>query len=358
MTIQATVILAVVIILAALGAILGQHRSKHSTTTLVEILVVSGLGLGTLLAPLPINRFFLVGVLGFAAYSLFKSHCSATMKTISLVQIALVILLVLGSSFSENSFMMFARLGLGVTLLPLFPFHLPFASLVSVSHGAMSGVWTTVFLSLGLSELTEFQAVLSEEMPSAISWLALGSAMYASFKGLGQTQVRPLLAFATIAQVSMLWGLTTVFSTLSPWLLPFGATITLVMTGLFLTYHCIQQRFGSHAIGTLPGLALVMPRLGVLLIILISIAVVLPLVPVLSGLAALPTVDTQDVCLVIMCVIIFFVWIFGSWYFSHLMHQTAFGRARPDIPYTDLTTGEISALTFLIAAASFTGLFY
>ena len=129
------------------------------------------------------------------------------------------------------------------------------------------------------------------------------------------------------------------------------------MTGLLLTYHCIQQRFGSHAIGTLPGLALVMPRLGVLLIILFSIAAVLPLIPVLSGLAALPTVDSQNVCLVIMCFIIFFVWIFGSWYFSHLMHQTAFGRARPDIPYTDLTTGEISALTLLIAAASYSGLF-
>ena len=358
MTIDATAILTVAIILSASCAILGQRRSTHSSTTLVEILVVSGLGLGTLLTPFPINRYFLVGVLGVAAYSLFKSHCSATMKTISLTQIALVILLVLGSSYSDNSFMMFAGLGLGFTLIPLFPFHLPFASLVSVSHGAMSGVWTTVFLSLGLAELTELQAVLSEGIPPAISWLALGSAVYASFKGLGQTQVQPLLSFATIAQVSMLWGLTTVLSTLSPWLIPFGTTIALVMTGLFLTYHFIQQRFGSHAIGTLPGLALVMPRLGVVLIILISIAVVLPLIPVLSGLAVLPTVDSQDVCLVIMCFIIFFVWIFGSWYFSHLMHQTAFGRARPDIPYTDLNTGEISALTLLIIAASFSGLFF
>ena len=35
------------------------------------------------------------------------------------------------------------------------------------------------------------------------------------------------------------------------------------------------------------------------------------------------------------------------------MHQTAFGKARPDIPYTDLTAREISALTLLIAAASY-----
>ena len=357
MTIETTAILAVAIVLSAVCAILVQARSKQISTTLVEILVVSGLGLGTLLTPSPINRYFLVGVLGFAAFALFQSRCSGLMKTISLVQIALAIVLALGSSMSDDSFAMYAGLVLAVTLMPLFPFHLPFASLMSFSHGAMSGLWTTVFLSLGLAELTQLPTVLSGGMPAAISWLALGSALYISFKCLGQIQVRPLLAYATIAQVSMLWGLTTVFSTFSPWLIPFGVTIALVMAGLSLTYHCVQQRLGSHTIGTLPGLALVMPRLGVLLIILISIAAVLPLIPVLSGLPALPTVDSQNVCLVIMCFIIFFVWIFGSWYFSHLMHQTAFGRARRDIPYTDLTTGEISALTLLIAAASFSGLF-
>lgn len=276
----------------------------------------------------------------------------------SLVQISLAILLALGSPYLDSSFTMFAALSIVITLVPLFPFHLPFASLVSSSHGTMSGLWTTVFLSLGLAELADLKIFLSEGMPTAIAWLALGSALYASFKCLGQTQIRPFLAYATIAQISMLWGLTTVFSTSSQWLIPFGLTIALVMTGLLLAYHYIQRRFGVNTIGTLPGLALVMPRLGMLLITLISIAVVLPLVPVLSGLPAMPTVDQQDVCLVIMCFILSIVWIFGSWYFSHLMHQTAFGKARPDIPYTDLTTGEFSALALLIAAASYSALFY
>jgi formate hydrogenlyase subunit 3/multisubunit Na+/H+ antiporter MnhD subunit len=215
-----------------------------------------------------------------------------------------------------------------------------------------------LFLSVGLVELTLHPTFPFEGMPAAISWLALVSAVYASFKCLGQTQIRSLLAYATIAQVSMLWGMTTVFSTFTPWLIPFGLTIALVMTGLFVTYQCIHRRYGSHTVGTLPGLALVMPRLGVALIILISIAGVLPIVPVLAGLPTMPTTGDQDVSLVIMGFILFVVWIFGSWYFSHLMHQTAFGRARPNIPYRDLTAGEISALTLLILAASYNGLFY
>ncbi len=358
MTVEASVILACAIILSALCAILAQHRSTYSSTILVEILVVSGLGLGALLIPSPINRYCLVGVLSFAAYSLFKSHCTASLKTISLAQIALAILLTLGSTFTANSLALYAGLFLTVTLLPLLPFHVPFALLVSSSHGAVSGLWTTVLLSLGLAELTEVQTFLSEGMPAAISWLALGSALYSSVKCLGQSQIRSLLTYAVIAQVSMLWGIATVFSTFSQWLIPFGLTIALVLTGLLLTYYCIQQRFGTHALGALPGLALVMPRLGVLLIVLISIAVALPIVPILSGLPALPTTDGQDVSLVIICLIISVVWTFGSWYFSHLLHQTAFGRARPDIPYTDLTAGEISALTLLIAAAGYSGLLY
>ncbi|NKB81853.1 MAG: hypothetical protein GKS05_08210 [Nitrospirales bacterium] len=358
MNIEATAMLAFAIILSAVCVILGQHRSKHSSTAHVDILVVSGLGLATLLIPFPINRYFLVGILGYAAYFLFKSHCAATIKTISLAQIALAILLALGSSFSGNSLTMFAGLVLGVTLVPLPPFHLPFASLVSSSHGALSGLWTTVFLSLGLAELAQLQTVLSEGMPAAVSVLALGSALYSSFKCLGQIEIRPLLTYAIISQVSMLWGLTTVFSTFSQWLIPFGLTIALVMTGLLVTYHWIQQKFGLHTIGTLPGLALVMPRLGVLLIILISIAVALPMIPILTGLTTMPTTDNQDVSLVIISFIILNVWMLGGWYFSHLLHQTAFGKARPDIPYEDLNVGEICALSLLIAAASYSGLLY
>jgi hypothetical protein len=101
-----------------------------------------------------------------------------------------------------------------------------------------------------------------------------------------------------------------------------------------------------------------MPRLGVLMIILISIAVALPMIPILTGLTTMPTTDNQDVSLVIISFIILSVWMLGSWYFSHLLHQTAFGRARPDIPYVDLNIGEICALSLLIAAASYSGLFY
>ena len=265
MTLEATAILALAIILSAFCAILGQPRSKQSSATLVESLVVSGLGLGTLLTPSPINRYFLVGVLGVAAYSLFKVHCTATMRAISLGQVALAIVLSLAAPFTSHSLAMVAGLLVAATLVPLPPFHVPFASLVSSSQGSLPILWTTVLLSLGLAELMGLQTFLSAGMPAAISWLALGSALYASFKCLGQRQIRTLLSYAVIAHVSMLWGLTTVFSTFSPmahtlWVnhclghdrSPFH--LSLHSTEVWVTCHRNPARLGpGHA--TLGGVA-------------------------------------------------------------------------------------------------------
>jgi hypothetical protein len=72
----------------------------------------------------------------------------------------------------------------------------------------------------------------------------------------------------------------------------------------------------------------------------------------------MPTTDNQNGSLILISFIIPIVWMMGSWYFAHLLHQTAFGKARPDIPYTDLKTAEICSLTLLIAAASYSGIFY
>jgi hypothetical protein len=95
-----------------------------------------------------------------------------------------------------------------------------------------------------------------------------------------------------------------------------------------------------------------------MLIILISIAILLPIIPILTGLTTMPTTDTQDVPLIIISLIILSVWMFGSWYFAQVLHQTAFGKPRPDIPYIDLKTAEICSLALLIAGASYSGLFY
>ena len=344
--------LAAAVVLSTGCAVLGQRISNCSSTVLGSGLVVLGLSLAALLGQAPVNGYALIGILGYAAFSCFRLDRSTTLRTISLVQMALAIVLVSVSSLVGGSLYERAGLFLAVTLVPLPPFHFPFVSLVGSAHGILAGLWAVVFLSLGFAQLHELQGFIPEAIHSALSLLALVGALYASLKSLGQNHIRLLLAYATIAQISLLWGLTAVFSTFSEWGIPFGITVALVMNGLFVAYTFVQERYGSHDLGNLPGLATPMPRLGTLLILLISLAMLLPIVPTFAGLMTMPTTDNQNGSLMIISLILLGVWMFGSWYFSHLLHQTAFGKARPDIPYTDLRTAEICSLAVLIFGAS------
>ena len=162
-----------------------------------------------------------------------------------------------------------------------------------------------------------------------------------------------MLTYATIVQVALLWGLTPVFSSFSEWGIPFGITIGLVMNGLFVAYAFVQQRYGSPTIGNLPGLASPMPRLGTLVGLLISIAVLLPIIPIFGGITTMPATENQGGSLVIISLLFVGVWMFGSWHFSHVLHHTLFGKARSDIPYTDLRVAEICSLVLIIFGASF-----
>ncbi len=94
------------------------------------------------------------------------------------------------------------------------------------------------------------------------------------------------------------------------------------------------------------------------MIFLVSFAMFLPVLATFSGLMTMPTVVTQDRGIVMMLVTFLVVWLAGGWYFSQMLHQTAFGTARADVPYTDLRIAEIVAVSALLFSATYSGVFY
>ncbi len=343
--------LSAAVILSTFCAVLGQPRPS---TSLDVSLVVSGLCLAALSGPAPINGYFLLGILGIAAVFLFRANLPATFRGIGLGQLALAMVLVGISLLRGEAMYGLAGLFLAVTLVPIPPFHVPFVALVGSTQGLLPGFWAMVFFSLGLAEIHHLDVAIPREteMDVAISLLALLGGLYGALKCLGQHQIRLLLTYATIVQVSLLWGLTTVFSSFSEWGISFGITIGLVMNGLFLAYAFVQQRYGPHGIGNLPGLAAPMPRLGAFVGLLLSIAVLLPIIPVLGGLTTMAATQVEEGLLLIVSLLFLGVWMFGSWHFSHLLHHTLFGKARSNVPYTDLKVAEICSLALIIVGAS------
>ena len=94
------------------------------------------------------------------------------------------------------------------------------------------------------------------------------------------------------------------------------------------------------------------------MVLLVAFATFLPLFPTFSGLMAMPTIVIQDVEIVMVSLLFFVVWLGGSWYFIQMLHQTAFGEARSDVPYSDLRLTELFAVSALLLGATYSGAIY
>lgn len=347
--------LAGAVLLSGFCVILGHGESTHSSILCASIMIVLGLGLGVLLNQGLVSRIFLSGFLVYIAVSLNRQNHRSIQTTIIFLQIVTAIILSLGSVFGGQNLFAFSSLFLAVTFLPLAPFHLPFMGTVGGAKGTLSSFWIVVWLAIGLAELQMIQSSLTAGMLFPIHLLALGSAVYASLTCLGQQQCNQFVASATVAHVALIWGLLDVFPSFSRWGIPFGIAVAFVMSGLCIAFSFVRQRYGWQTFGKLPGLASPMPRFGTVMILLVSFAMFLPLLPTFSGLMAMPTVVTQDRGIIMILCTFLVVWLAGGWYFSQMLHQTAFGTARANVLYTDLRIAEFVAVSALLLGATYSG---
>ena len=346
------------VLLTGFSVILGGEETKHSSIHCASIMIVLGLGLGVLLSQGLVSRFFLSGLLGYTAVSLFQAKHRSFRTTISLLHIAVAIILSLGSSFGGQTFHILASLFLAVTFLPLAPFHLPFVGTIKDAKGSLASFWIVVWLIVGLGQLHEIYSSLTPNMLFALSLLALVSAVYASLAALGQRLNSLFVASATVAHVALVWGLLEVFPSFPKWGIPFGITLAFVMGGISLAFSFVRQRYGWRTLGKLPGLASPMPRFGVAMVLLVGFALFLPLFPTFSGLMVMPTIDIHDVEIIPISFLFLVVWLGGGWYFLQMLHQTAFGEARSDVPYFDLRLSEFFAVSALLLGAAYSGMIY
>ena len=350
--------LASAILLSGFCVVLSHEDKQQTSTIYAPLMLVLGLGLGVLLNQAIVSRIFLVGLLGYIAISQNREQQNAFRTKLIFLHITLAIIFALGSVFMGDTLQMFASLFLAVTFLPLAPFHLPFVGTIKDAKETLSSFWLIVWLIIGLAELNTLYSSLSTELLFTLSLLALVSGVYASLASLGQKFNSLFVASATVAHVALVWGLLDVFPSFSKWGIPFGVTLAFVMGGISLAFSFIRQRYGWKTLGKLPGLASPMPRFGVALVLLVSFALFLPLFPTFSGLMVMPTIVTHDVGIFLVSFLFLVVWLGGGWYFLQMLHQTAFGEARSDVPYFDLRLTELVAVSALLLGAAYSGMIY
>ena len=350
--------LASAVLLSGFCSLLSQEDSQQGSSIYASIMIVLGFGLGVLLNEAIMGRIFLCGLLGWIANSLNQAQQKTFRTKIILLHIVFAITFSLSSVFMGETSQILAGLFLALTFLPLAPFHLPFVRTIKDAKGTLSSFWIVVWLMIGLGELKTIYSFLTAEILFVLSLLAILSAIYTSLASLGQKVNSLFVASATLAHSALIWGLLQVFTSFPKWGIPFGITLALVMGGISLTFVFVQNRYGWKTIGNLPGLLSTMPRLGLAMVLFISFALFLPLFPAYLGLGFMPTIQTQDVSIVMISILFSLVWLGGSWYFINMLHQTAFGEARTDVPYFDLGPKEVFSISVLLLAAVYSGIIF
>ena len=350
--------LASAVLLSGFCSLLCQEDSQEASPIYASVMIALGFGFGVLLNEAIMGRIFLCGLLGYVAYSLNQEQQKTFRTKIILLHIVFAITFALSSVFMGETSQMLAGLFLALTFLPLAPFHLPFVRTIKDAKGTLSSFWIVVWLMIGLGELKTIYSFLTAEILFVLSLLAILSAIYASLASLGQKVNSLFVASATLAHSSLIWGLLQVFTSFPKWGIPFGITLALVMGGISLTFAFVQNRYGWKTIGNLPGLLSTMPRLGVAMVLFVSFALFLPLFPAYLGLGVMPTIETQDLGVVMISLLFSVVWLGGSWYFINMLHQTAFGEARTDVPYFDLGPKEVFSISVLLLAATYSGIIF
>ncbi|HNP60873.1 MAG TPA: hypothetical protein PKM72_08545 [Nitrospirales bacterium] len=351
-------LLAAAILLACFCGLLGQQGSSRGSDDVGPILLLGGLGLGGVLGMEPFNRIFVIGLLAYAGFFLARHMAASLQKSLALVHVSLALMLAVLAIFMEEGRGVVGVLFLVLTFLPLVPFHLPFLGILRSSRESLGSVWLVVWLAAGLSQLQDLEAmlILHVEWKGVLPVLALVSALYASLKAMGHRLPRAGLAYATITFLALLWGLSGEFSHIAEWGLPFGMAVALLMSALLCAYAFLHERYGAHPLNTLQGLGAGLPRFRGIFTFLISLIMLLPVLPVVAAFKNIPPDAPEAHFLFPVWLLLFTVWLSVSWVFTTMLHQTAFGKPRSDVPHRDLSVYELWTLLLLMVTASMCGM--
>ncbi|MDR4482170.1 MAG: hypothetical protein R3B95_02775 [Nitrospirales bacterium] len=348
-------LLAAAILLACFCGFLGQQGSSPGSDDVGPILLLGGLGLGAVIGVEPINQIFLIGLLAYAGFFLTRYLVASLQKTLALVHLSLALIVGVLVVFMEEDGDTVGRLFLSLTLIPLVPLHLPFLGIVRSSRESLGSVWLVVWLAAGLSQLQDLESMLHVKWMGMLPVMALVSAVYACLNAMGHHLPREGIAYGAVTLLALLWGMSETFPHMAEWGPSFGMAVALLMSALLCSYAFLHERFGAHNLTTLQGLGSGLPRFRGVFTFLISLIMLLPVLPVVGGFRTIPSHSPEAHSQFPVWLLLFTVWLSVSWVFTTMLHQTAFGNPRVDVPHRDLSSYELWSLFLLMGMASVCG---
>ncbi len=339
--------LAFIMTLSAALVILGRHLDIKPAYDLFEVLVLTGLGLGFLLNDNHLGSGFLIGVFALLITIQLRTEDFSNRRTrwVSGLYGAAILLIILSFSLTGANKHLVLFLAYA-TLLPLFPLHGAYISLLNGLSGVLPAFLALYLPALGLYGLLPVLPLLPPGVRQIVLLCAILGVIIASLRSLVQARIPQVLAQTALVFWSILWWSLSHLEINIPASIIFSSAISLALCGLFLASHELKGRYGDLNLDCFGGLVSVMPRFSILFSLLIMAAMGLPFFGVFSGFIALAF--SPSMAFSWSFIIILGSWFFASWRFPTLMQKTLFGKPNPGWVYRDLGFREVAALSLIL----------
>lgn len=238
--------------------------------------------------------------------------------------------------------------------LPLFPFHGLYVAALARSRGYLAIGLAILMPTAGLYGVGDLLAGLPSASLTGIRILALFGALFGTFKALSQSNLMPLLAYASLSFHSILWWHLSGSRMMTAPATVYFIALVLITAGMLLAWHRLQLRYGDQALERLSGLARPMPRFATLLALLSMAALGLPPFGLFSGYIGMLLHPSMQVSWDLLTVSL--TWTGASVYLYRIMQRLLWGPHRSDICYRDLRPAESAPLIVLLLALIAVGL--
>lgn len=349
------VALAALLPTAAFLSLLGQPPHEDNRAAWILTLLLLGLGMGVLAARNGMGLILLGLLLIMLVVMLYRyralsvSHLWQGVGIYGFGVVCLVTALVAAPRVSA-----IAMLAVCAMLLPLVPVHAGYVAALAGLPGNLPAFLACLLPVLGFHGLPALFPHLPEDLATLLPMLGLVGAVYGALKALAQPRVRALLGYANLSFFSILWWYLATMRTAPGQAALYVGAVTLVTSGLFLSWYAIRARYGDMDLRAIRGLAQPMPRFAVLFSLLALAALGLPPFGVFAGFIGM--LLTPDLPLSGGVFVVILAWLAASWYVLDWLQRLLFGRHRPDLRYEDLRRTESAALLAIVLILLATGL--
>ena len=332
----------------AFVTLLGQPLHAGNAPAWVVTLLLVGLGLGVLTSETAVSLvcFLLllavVGLILFYYRSRTGSEAWWGIATLGLGVLSVGAALIEVPTVSSIAFMIACAIA-----FPLVPFHKGYVSALTGLPGNLPAFLALLLPVIGFHGLTMVLPLFQDALTDAVGVLALLGMLYGSLKALVQSRAASVVAYGSLAFLSILWWSLVTMRDSGPQTVVYLSAVSLATSGLLLAWYMLRARHGEIGLRALGGLAEPMPRFAIAVSLLALAAIGLPPFGVFSGFMGLLLAPTFTWTGGLIVIII--AWLSASWYLFDLVQGLLFGRHQSDRRHEDLRDAELASLAVVLA---------